>query len=77
MGKDAGMPKMIGDPANVHIHDEGRRSHVKNSKTNDRVNFSGDDETQIQRALDYMKGHMHGQPGYDKCLKWFQKLGYT
>ena len=71
------MPKMIGDPANVHIHDEGRQIHVKNSKTNDRVNFSTNDQKKTQEACDYMKSHMKGKPGYDECLKWFKKLGYT
>ncbi len=71
------MPKFVGDEANVHIHDEGKRSHVKDSKSKDRVNFSTDSEAQTQAALDYMKKNMKGKPGYDACLKWFKKLGYT
>lgn len=71
------MPKFIGDKAGVHIHDEGKRSHIKNSVGNDRVNFSWDDEKQVEKAVAYAKAHFKDKSGYDECMKAFKKLGYT
>ena len=72
------MPKMIGDPAAVHIHDEGRRTHYKFGTSNKtRHNFSTDSEDQMEAALAKLKKEgWSKKSGYDECIKWFKKLGY-
>lgn len=67
------MTKFIGDKSAVHIHTEGRSYHVKNSIKNDQVNFNPDDAERMRQAYEYCRDHFNGFPGYETCMKWFEK----